>query len=89
METSILTFLEGYGPFAVLFFFLLYFILKLYNKLLDKAEAREEKLMQHIEKSDEHIRKSDDTQKEIAEKLGVIQQTQIIMQKDIEDLKGR
>jgi hypothetical protein len=96
MEETIIEYLKGYGVFAVLFGVMLYFFFKEYadNKkeyklMAQDSRQREEKLMAHIEKSDAHIEKSDTALNNIADKLGVIQSTQTIMQHDIEDLKSK
>ncbi|KPU42141.1 hypothetical protein OXPF_39200 [Oxobacter pfennigii] len=72
METEVLKSIASYGVFAILFFYMFWDSQK--EKKQDKKDAREreDKLMEHIEKSDAHIQKSDETLKDIAGKFSTV-----------------
>jgi small-conductance mechanosensitive channel len=83
MESEILKIVVSYGVFAVLFFYLLLETRKEHKQDKQDSRAREDKLMEHIAKSDEHIQKSDKTLEGIAEKL----QTVDDIKRDVADIK--
>lgn len=96
MDENILKAVMEYGVFAVLFFYMLNYMIKQHEADKKDARDREDKLIDHIKKSDEtHLiiaNKVEEVSKnmnDMQKNMASMQTALVFVQKDIDELKNK